>query len=219
MKRLIIPTIGVAAAALSIGMFGTATASSAGHSVSHQGLATHAMQPAKKGNCYSGQQQDSGVGITSANYSDDPTLDAAGAADFAVKKTCHITGVNATGVYYNGSGPADSEDVIFYTDDNGAPGSVISSQTVTGTDSNGSFTLPINDVAIPPGRAWVSVVANMTLSTEGQWGWELSTKSKQQVGGLWENPSDGFGTGCTTWGPVATCVGFDGDFMVTLTKG
>ena len=221
MKRLIIPVVGVAAAALSIGAFGSATAAGSRPSVVHQGAAVHAAQPAKKGNCYSNNnpKNDSGVGVVSQNFTDDPSYSSYGAADFAVKKTCHVTGVDARGVYYNGTGPADSETVTFYTDDGGMPGSTISSQQVTGTDNNGSFVLPISDVGISPGRAWVSVVANMSFSVGGEWGWELSTKDKQGTPGMWENPQGGLGTSCSTWGTLSNCVGFDGDFMVTLTKG
>lgn len=222
MKQYVIPTLGVAAAAaLTIGVFGPAGAAGSGLSVVHQGKAVHTVQPAKNGNCYGNNnpKNDSGIGVVSQNFSDEPDYDSAGATDFAVKKTCHVTGVVVTGVYYNGAGPADSEVVTFFRDDNGDPGSVISSQTVVGDDSNGSFVMAIDDVAIPPGRAWVSVAANMAFSSGGEWGWELSTKAKQGSSGVWENPSDGFGTGCTTWGPVGTCVGFEGDFMTTLTKG
>jgi hypothetical protein len=219
-KQVICATFGVAAT-LALGAFGPASAEGSGASVAHQGSAAYAVQPAKKGNCYSNNnpKNDSGIGVVSQNFSDDDTLDSAGVTDFAVKKTCHVTGVDATGVYYNGIGPADSEVVTFYADEDGAPGSVLSSQTVAGVDNGGSFVMPLDDVAIPPGRAWVSVVANMSFSTGGEWGWELSTQAKRGSSSLWENPDDGFGTGCTTWGPVGTCVGFDGDFMITLTKG
>lgn len=215
--------VGVGAAAvLCVGV--SMQSASAAHgpvSALHHGIAAQHLTPAKKGNCYSNQRNDSGVGIVSQTFSDSgfDIYNSYGADNFAVKKTCKVAGVNATGVYFNGAGLADSETVTFYTDNGGQPGDVISSQTVTGTDNGtGSFTIPLSTVAIPPGNAWVSVSANMAFAAGGEWGWELSTHQKQGSDAMWENPEDGLGTGCTSWGDVNTCLGFGNDFMFTLTK-
>ena len=199
---------------------GTASAHGSGVAAVHHGMVAHHMSPAKKGNCYSNQMNDSGVGLVSQTFTDAgfDIYNSYGADNFQVQKTCNVTGVDATGVYFNGSGPADSETVTFYTDNGGVPGSNLNSQTVVGTDNGGSFTIPLSTVALPPAKGWVSVSANMAFATGGEWGWELSTKQKQGSDAMWENPGDGLGTGCTTWGDVNTCLGFGNDFMVTLTK-
>jgi hypothetical protein len=44
--------------------------------------------------------------FTDAGFSQ---YDAAGGDNFAVKKTCKVTGVYVPGQYFNGTGPADSE--------------------------------------------------------------------------------------------------------------
>lgn len=199
---------------------GSANAHTSGVTATHHGMATQHMTPAKNGNCYSNQKNDSGTGIVSQTFTDAgfDIYNSYGADNFQVQKTCKVAGVNVTGVYFNGSGPADSETVTFYTDNSGEPGSVINTQTVVGTDNGGSFTIPLATVPLPPAKGWVSVSATMSFASGGEWGWELSTHQKQGSDAMWENPGDGLGTGCTTWGDVNTCLGFGNDFMVTLTK-
>jgi hypothetical protein len=59
-------------------------------------------------------------------------------------------------------------------------------------------------VKLRAGTYWVSVQANLDFNVGGQWAWENEVNI---VGGdaMWQNPGDGFGTGCTTWGPENTC--------------
>lgn len=213
--------IGVSAVALA-GVAVTMQAANAAHgtvAMSHHGITANHMNPMKKGNCYSNYRNDSGNGVVSQNFSDAgfDIYDSNAADSFTVKKTCKVTGINAAGQYFNGTGPADSETVTFYTDNGGVPGDAINSQTVTGTDSGGSFVVPLSSVAIPPGAAWVSVAANMSFAAGGEWGWEVSTHQKQGTDGMWENPGGGFGV-CPTWDTIDNCVGVSGDFMFTLTK-
>ena len=64
----------------------------------------------------------------------------------------------------------------------------------------------------------MSVVANVNFECCGQWNWETRDK-KNGHAAAWENPNDGFETGCTSWGIVADCVGEFGegpDFMFAL---
>lgn len=229
MRDRTLPFVGVSVVALlAIGSFATsATARGTDAQITHQGaVGAHAVQsgastnthPAKRGNCYSNQMNDTGVGILSQTFGDQPGYDSYSATNFSVKKTCKVTGVYAFGVYFNGAGPATSETVTFYSDAGGVPGDVENTQTVVGTDVNGAFTLALDTVALTPGQHWVSVSANMDLSVGGEWGWELSSTVKQGVEGQFENTGGAFGV-CPTWGDVTDCVGYSGDFMVTLTKG
>jgi hypothetical protein len=95
---------------------------------------------------------------------------------------------------------------------------MITSQNVVGTDSGGTFTIPLSTVTLAPGSYWVSVTATMAFASGGEWGWEVTSNQKQGIDGQWENPGGGFGV-CPTWGDVVTCVGSTGpDFMFTLTK-
>lgn len=225
MSYKLMTAVGVSAVAL-----GVATALAPGASAArpnivpsfHHGVSPIQVDPMKRGNCYSSLMNDTGDAYTSQNFEAAFDIyDNAGADNFSTKKTCKVTGIYAVGAYYNGSGPADSETVTFYEDNGGSPGNVIDSQTVTGVDSGtGTFTIALDEVALPPGPKWVSVVVNLDFSTGGQWGWEVTGNMKGGSGAMWENPGDGFGTGCTTWMDMQTCLGAPGpDYMFTLTKG
>jgi len=130
------------------------------------------------------------------------------ADDFTVPsgQTWHVAGVDVTGVYFNGSGPASSQVVTFYTDRNSKPGRIHKGPfTLNCTDNNGSFhcVLP-KPVKLRPGTWWVSVVANCNFETCGQWGWTLNT-TVQGHEAVWRNP-DGTGK-CTSFKPLHRCFG------------
>jgi hypothetical protein len=219
MRSRILPVAGVAAIALVAATALASTASASGHSASasHKGAAQAQIHASKKA-CYSNTTGDTGTGISSANYSDQVGIDSAGAADFTVKKTCKISKVQTAGVYYNGGGPADSVNVFIYKAKKGVPGKVVAkAENSKYTDSSGVGALGVKlskAVTLKKGSYFVSFVANMTLSVGGQWGWETTSN---QIGNadLWENPDNGFGTGCTTWQPLS-CIGYSGDFMVSF---
>lgn len=220
MHAYIRPVVAASAAALAItaSIAGSATAHKATITMSHRGVVSDHVVPMKKGNCYSNMMSDTGVGILSQTFGDEPSYDSYSADNFAVKKTCKVTGVETVGQYFNGSGPAESETVTFYADDaGGVPGTVIDTQTVVGTDNGGSFSIPLQTVALSPGSYWVSVSANMDFSAGGEWGWDLTDHQKQGSNGQFENVGGAFGV-CPTWGDVLDCVGYGNDFMVTLTK-
>lgn len=219
MRSRILPVVGVAAVALVAASALAGQASAAGHQAgaAHKGSVQSALHVSKKA-CYSNTTGDTGTGITSANYSDQTGIDAAGAADFKVKKKCTIQDIQTVGVYYNGSGPADSVNVYIYKASKGVPGKVVASgKNLKYTDATGVGSLGVSlkkAVTLKKGSYFVSVVANMTFSIGGQWGWEVSSNQPGNPD-LWQNPDDGFGTGCTTWQPL-TCIGYTGDWMVTL---
>ena len=63
---------------------------------------------------------------------------------------------------------------------------------------------------------WVSVVANCSFTGGcGEWGFVQNTVI-HGTEGQWENPDNGFGTGCTTWGANSTCLGLAGDYAFDL---
>lgn len=220
-RTLAIAGLSAAALAAATAFAGTAGAASHTMAASHVGTAAH-QAAAAKGACYSLAKDDSGNGIVSANFSDagDDIYNSAGAADFSVKKKCSIGTVTTTGVYFNGAGPADSVNVLIYTNKKGKPGAVSTEQDkLKFKDSTGTGSLAPTlkkAIALKKGAYWVSVVANMTFATGGEWGWEQSTDT---VGAsdLWENPNGGFGV-CSTWDTNLNCIGTDGDYMVTLAK-
>ena len=131
------------------------------------------------------QNSNFGNGILSDNST------SAAADDFVVPsgQTWHIVEVDVTGVYYNGSGPASSEVVTFYTNNSkGKPGRVHRGPfALNCTDNDGSFQciLP-KRVKLPSGTWWVSVVANCSIVDGcGEWGWIANTVVHGN-GAVWE---------------------------------
>jgi hypothetical protein len=174
-----------------------------GHSVVH-----HALGPALS-QLYSQNDNSAGAVFPSQNLGDRPTLSSQGADDFTVPAgfKWRVTSVTATGQYYSCGpcGPATSETVTFYKNTKtGHPGRVKNTQTVTGTDSSGSFVIPLTGFTLPAGVYWVSVAANMNYSPGGLWGWETrSVLSGAQA--RWRNPGGGWGSKCIGWRVMQTC--------------
>jgi hypothetical protein len=212
-----------AALAAATAFAGTASAHNAGSAVTHHAVTAAKAAPAKKGTCYTNNDPsgDTGVGIASENDSDDSGVDSQGAVDFTVKKKCVVGTVQTTAVYYNGSGPANSVNVIIYKNTKNKPGKVVKEvDNLKYTDSTGLGSLGVKlgkkAITLKKGKYFVTVVANMTFSTGGQWGWELTSN---QVGKAdqWENQGGEFGV-CPSWGDVLSCTGYGNDFMVTVSK-
>jgi hypothetical protein len=135
--------------------------------------------------------------------------DNQGADDFVVPggDTWNVNQVIALGVYYNGVGPMPSANVYFYNNSAGEPGTLITSvNVVPSSDVGGTITCDFPDVVLTSGTYWVSVQARMDFSAGGQWGW-TGNGTPNNSGAAWQNPSNGFATGCTTWGLEATCIG------------
>lgn len=174
---------------------------------------------------YDQNSDDNGVGIVSQNFEATfDAYDAQGADDFTVPAgSCwKITSVDVTGVYFNGSGPAGSVNVTFYKNKGGAPneGKIIAAFTnVVPTDSGGSFSIALpSAVKAKPGKYWVSVQANLDFFVGGQWGWE-TRNTQAGTAAMWKNPGGGFGTACTAYGDMITCLGALGqgpDYMFSL---
>jgi len=167
-----------------------------------------------------------GEGVVSQNFTSgsfSPTYNAAGADDFVVPKkaTWTVTEVDVSGLYFNGYGPATSENVTFYANSNNLPGKAVKGGTFTnlkGKDSSGSFTISLGKkgVKLKSGTYWVSVVANCSFEGGcGEWGWDETTAIHGN-NAVWQNPDGGFGVGCTTWTEVGTCIGYNGDFAFDL---
>src|SRR5262249_51187394 len=151
---------------------------------------------------------DSGIGIVSQNFETSfDAYDSQSADDVAVPANTiwKVKQLLVTGVYFNGPGPAVSENVTFYRNKRGLPGTLLKQYTgLVGTDNGtGSFTIKLPTNARLSGGTtgksyWVSVQVNMDFNTGGEWAWESSTNAPGNPD-VWQNPGDGFGTGCTTY--------------------
>jgi hypothetical protein len=167
---------------------------------------------------------DAGDAINSQNYTSDfgPTYNDQGADDFVVPKgqKWTVTEIDVSGAYIDGAGPAMSENVIFYKNKHGMPGTPVRNGTfknLKGVDNDGNFviTLPGKGLELNAGKYWTSVIANMELAQLGQWGWEVNAKRHGKQA-MWQNPDGGFAI-CPTWGTIENCQNSPGpDFMFAL---
>ena len=83
---------------------------------------------------------------------------------------------------------------------NNRPGTLLQARPNQNFTNGPSFSIPLNtEVSLGPGTYWVSVQANQNLIPQGQWGWKNRTV-QTNMNASWQNPNNGFGTGCTTWG-------------------
>lgn len=156
--------------------------------------------------------------------------DSQGSDDFTVPDGGKwvVKEVDVSGLYFKGTGPASgvasSENVFFYKAAKGKKGGpktlVAEFDNVVGDDDGaGDFVIRISKkgLKLNPGHYYVSVQANMDFGTAGEWGW--GTRNTQ-VGNFasWQDPGDGFGTGCTSWSNEQVCLGdLSGpDHMFTL---
>lgn len=215
MKVRTISRVGAVAALAAVGALAPAanagrtplTPSNTG-SVNHVHAAPAAL--AKLGTCIDQSDDDTGIGETSQNFEAAyPEFDSRGADDFTLTKTCRIKMVMAEGRYFNGSGPARSENVTFYRNYNGLPGGVISNQMnlIGEDDGSGNFTIMLSSpVGLRAGTYWVSVQANLDYDTGGQWGWNTNSQQRRNEA-AWRNKGDGFGTGCVHYTALSTCLG------------
>ncbi len=169
---------------------------------------------------------DSGVAAVSTNFTHDfDSYDSYGADDFTVPAghKWRIKQVEVSGVYGQNSRPAQSENISIYKDQNGLPGQIVAQcRELVGTDNSGSFAIriPKNCKILLTGGStyWLSVVANENNVCCTTWGWETRSSQSEQPA-AWENPGDGFHTGCADWDVMAACLAkYDvgPDFMFTL---
>src|SRR5205823_5657085 len=148
-------------------------------------------------------------GVTSQDFETafDP-FDAQAADDFVVPggQTWNITEVDVSGEYSVGGGPAASFHVFFYSDTATLPGALVATRLANpysgGANALITLTTP---VVLTPGTYWVSVQARQDLGTAGQWFWDNRLVISNS-GAAWQNPGNGFGTGCTTYGRKPTCL-------------
>ena len=103
----------------------------------------------------------------------DPSDDAV-ADDFDVPAGVgwSISGVEVQGVYFNGPGPANSVNVSVYANAGDLPGTLLASRSNQSFTGDPSFVVTLSPpIELFPGRYWLSVQANQTFSSAGQWGW------------------------------------------------
>ena len=120
----------------------------------------------------------------------------------------YLTGVRVMGDYSIGGGPAASFNIYFYQNAAGNVPGVQFAQFMdlpyTGTPPEFVICLP-SPFGVAPGTYWVSVQANQNSNPNGQWFWRNRTV-QSRAGATWQNPGDGYGTGCVTWNRKNSCM-------------
>ena len=149
--------------------------------------------------------------VSSQDFSGDQN-DAKAADDFFVDpgfNSWQISAVQVAGAYFAGGVAAvDGVNVEFYLDSGGLPGYLLTArvaQPISGTGSTGAFFLPLTPTVNIASNAnyWISVQA--IKPSAGQWTWTEST-ALHGNGAVWQNPGDGFTTGCVSWSLMTTCL-------------
>jgi hypothetical protein len=160
------------------------------------------------------QYNNAGTAVTlSATFTDAPAMNSDLVDDFVVQSNPWLVQrIVVDGAYFNGTGPANSFNVFFYSDDGGFPGTVLyeSTNIVDWTQNGSTFTIHLPSCCFPtlyPGKYWIEIRANMTAMCCGEWGWTDRTVTELDPA-VWRNPSGFFGA-CTSWSRRAATCGLD----------
>jgi hypothetical protein len=134
-------------------------------------------------------------------------FDSQAADDFIVPagQTWQVTEVDVLGEY-DSNGPAASFHVFFYENGEGdLPGILVASRLENPYTGSNDFVITLTEpVTLPEGHYWVSVQARQDITQAGFWLWHNRTVQANS-GAAWQNPGDGFGTGCVVWIRRVTC--------------
>jgi len=76
---------------------------------------------------------------------------------------------------------------------------------VPDSDTLGSYVLTLAPACVlPAGTYWLVMQSNQDVNTAGQHFWSNRNAASNNPA-MWQNPGDGFGTGCTSWTDFITC--------------
>jgi hypothetical protein len=161
--------------------------------------------------CYAQSDHDAFASVISQNF--EPSFDAydtQAADDFVLTKPCRRPVIDVDGSYGEGVGTADSFNVTIYRAGKHGPGRVVrqfDSRGYVDTCHDGGCVEIDLGKKLKPGHWWISVQANLSFTqTSSTWGF-WSNFTVRNTGAMWQNPADGFGTGCTSYTDVLTCFG------------
>ena len=139
--------------------------------------------------------------------------DAQGADDFVVTDAAGWTLSAFNFVVSATADPSSATyDIEVYPDNGGLPGAsaVCSYPAATGVLTSGNTALSValpTPCSLSQGTYWVEMVVNLDFGTGGQVFWSDYSPGGTGANSKWQNPGGGFGTSCSTWSDLATCVG------------
>ena len=140
--------------------------------------------------------------------------DSSGADDFIVPAAAYwaIDGVDVQG-FCDAPCGIESFHVRFYATSSSTrslPGRLVCErlrQAFTRLPGSLDFAIDLSSPCqLGPGGYWVSVQARQDREN-GLWFWIARTIMSGNAGAAWQNPGDGFETGCVTWGRRTECDG------------
>jgi hypothetical protein len=209
------------------------TAGGASAGTAHPGVAAKSQTPSKhftlkphlgSTTLYNQDSGSNGVAIVSQNFTDftSGAYNAYGADDFVIPGTAKhkVTAVFANGGYFGWPGPADSVNIVFYKKIKKGVGVLLGSCPSAGysdLSGSGAFLVACTQKVKGGQHRWVSASVNMAFNTGGEWYW-LTNNTQNGKPAEWENPGGGFGTSCSAWGVLTTCIsaGEGPDFAFAL---
>src|SRR5947208_2333025 len=170
---------------------------------------------------YDQYDNDLNNGIVSADRTDDPPLSAEAADNFVVPggQTWTITEVDIRSPA--GFPTPTSFAVNFYLDNgSGFPGTQVYTSSGLAVTGNPDYIItPTVPAVLISGTYWASAVGTISGSN---WFWEGRSVTSNTFSTAWRNPGNGYGTGCTDWGRLTTCIGLnwpDHMFRIVGTSG
>jgi len=113
--------------------------------------------------------------------------------------------------------------VAFYKDAGGVPGAVFAgcdfpANTNFTSAGDGDLTIDVEGCKPPPGLVWFSQNVRMDFNLFGQHYWATRASANLDPG-VWKNPGNGFGNGCTDWQPANAVCGMTGeDWLFELSE-
>ena len=137
--------------------------------------------------------------------------DSEAADDFVVPAEGWSVETVTTVGTYTSTGTSGSIDVTIAMDAAGVPGAPVAGcvypDLVPTTDTGGSYVMTLAPVCVlPAGTYWLVMQSNLDYAggAGGQHFWSNRTATSNGPA-RWQNPNDGFGSGCTTWTDFITC--------------
>ena len=219
MRSRILPVVGLSVAALALATTVAPTANASHDALAPVHSTTGKVGPLKvdPSTCYSQSGTDAGNAALSQDFeSQYDAYDSQSADDFQLTSTCTVSTITAVGQYFNGSGPARSFNVYIYK----WKKSTVKKAKVTALEQSysydgnipGSFVITLDKpVKLKKGMYWLSVQANLDFSAGGEWGWQLSSDIQYDPA-VFQNPGNGFGSGCTKYADLGTCLGLGSSY-------
>ncbi|MDQ5823821.1 MAG: hypothetical protein M3441_06350 [Chloroflexota bacterium] len=147
---------------------------------------------------------------TVVSFDNGTAFSSQAADDFIVPagKTWTLTQVEVLGFPVTGTVQPASFNVFVYNDNSTLPGSQVASYSnlsYVHNSTTGLYTIDFPSTLLNTGTYWVSVQAD-TAAAENRWTWISSNLAAVHNGSAWQNPGNGFNSGCTTWGRKTSCL-------------